>query len=32
MASFAEALYEARTRSFFVTVDFLIHSEQYVNT
>ena len=32
MASFAEALYEAPTRSFFVTVDFLIHSEQYANT
>ena len=36
MASFAEALYEAPTKSernlFFVTVDFLIHSEQYANT
>ena len=36
MASFAEALYEVPTKSernlFFVTVDFLIHSEQYANT
>ena len=37
MLSFAEALYEAPTKSegnlfFFVTVDFLIHSEQYANT
>ena len=36
MVSFAEALYEAPTKSegnlFFVTVDFLIHSEQYANT
>ena len=34
LTSFAEALYEAPTKSesFFVTVDFLIHSEQYANT
>ena len=36
LASFAEALYEAPTKSernfFFVTVDFLIHSGQYANT
>ena len=36
LASFAEALYEAPTKFernlFFVTVDFLIHSEQYANT
>ena len=37
MANFADALYEAPTKSernlqFFVTVDFLIHSEQYANT
>ena len=36
MVSFAEALYEAPTKSegnlFFVTVDFLIHSEQCANT
>ena len=36
MVSFAEALYEAQTKSernlFFVTVDFYIHSEQYANT
>ena len=36
MVSFAEALYEAPTKSernlFFVTEDFLIHSEQYANT
>ena len=36
MASFAETLYKAPTNSerniFFVSVDFLIHSEQYANT
>ena len=36
LTSFAEALYETPTKSernpFFVTVDFLIHSEQYANT
>ena len=36
MASFAETLYKAPTKSerniFFVSVDFLIHSEQYANT
>ena len=36
MASFAEALYKAtkseRNLFFFMSVDFLIHSEQYANT
>ena len=36
MASFAETLYKASTKSernlFFVSADFLIHSEQYANT
>ena len=36
MASFAETLYKAPTKAerifFFVSVDFLIHSEQYANT
>ena len=36
MASFAETSYKAPTKAerifFFVSVDFLIHSEQYANT